>query len=164
MTGLMNYPDEQYINMQKPQLQLFWKVLLTHTFSYNSEDELYKNLEIRNHAMACLISFLNNCKIDEDLANQVSYLLTKCSNFNHSVSTKSKNIDNALIQNEHRILQVYLCLRKFIKSDFNSSLLILILRNFSDVNLYTMKTTSILNSVKKIGGKNLIVRMMIKIL
>ncbi|XDT10138.1 Hypothetical protein J6892_02637 [Nakaseomyces glabratus] len=153
MTGLMNYPDEQYINMQKPQLQLFWKVLLTHTFSYNSEDELYKNLEIRNHAMACLISFLNNCKIDEDLANQVSYLLTKCSNFNHSVSTKSKNIDNALIQNEHRILQVYLCLRKFIKSDFNSSLLILILRNFSDVNLYTMKTTSILNSVKKIGGK-----------
>lgn len=153
MTGLMNYNDTQYISMQKSQLFLFWKVLLTHLFTYNSEDELYKNLEIRNHAIACLLAYLENAKLDEDVAKQVSYLLTKCSNFNHSVTVKSKNIDNALIQNENRILQAYLKLKDYVKKDFNSSLLILILKNFSDVNLYANKSKSFIGAVKKIGGK-----------
>ncbi|KAL3230595.1 AP-1 accessory protein LAA1 [Nakaseomyces bracarensis] len=153
MTGLMNYNDSQYISMQKSQLFLFWKVLLTHLFTYNSEDELYKNLETRNHAIACLLAYMENARLENDDAKQVSYLLTKCSNFNHSVTVKSKNIDNALIQNENRILQAYLKLKDYVKNDFNSSLLILILKNFSDVNLYANKSKSFIGAVKKLGGK-----------
>ncbi|CAI4043437.1 hypothetical protein SKDZ_10G0130 [Saccharomyces kudriavzevii ZP591] len=159
LIGLMNYKDEQYLKLQIPQLFLFWKVLLTHTYTYHDEDELYKNLEIRNHALACLLTYLSNTQIDKDTAKQVSYLLTKCSNFNHSIDLKSKNIDNALLHNENRVLQVYLKLEKYISSDFNSSLLILIVKNFSDPNLYTESSTSVFNSLKdmrsrKVGNKD----------
>ncbi|CAI4044245.1 hypothetical protein SUVZ_10G0090 [Saccharomyces uvarum] len=153
LIGLMNYKDEQYLKLQTSQLFLFWKVLLTHTYTYHDEDELYKNLEIRNHALTCLLTYLSNTQIDKDMAKQVSYLLTKCSNFNHSVNLKSKNIDNALLHNENRILQVYLKLEKYISGDFNSSLLILIVKNFSDPNLYTESSSSVLSSLKHIRSK-----------
>lgn len=153
LIGLMNYKDEQYLKLQIPQLFLFWKVLLTHTYTYHDEDELYKNLEIRNHALTCLLTYLSNTTIDKEMAKQVSYLLTKCSNFNHSIDLKSKNIDNALLHNENRILQVYLKLEKYINSDFNSSLLILIVKNFSDPNLYTESSSSVLGSLKDIGNR-----------
>ncbi|EJS43193.1 YJL207C [Saccharomyces arboricola H-6] len=159
LIGLMNYKDEQYLKLQIPQLFLFWKVLLTHTYTYHDEDELYKNLEIRNHALTCLLTYLSNTEINKDVAKQVSYLLTKCSNFNHSINLKSKNIDNALLHNENRILQVYLKLEKYISGDFNSSLLILIVKNFSDPNLYTESSTSTLSGLKdthnkKVGNKD----------
>lgn len=149
LIGLMNYKDEQYLIMQTSQLFLFWKVLLTHTFSYHNEDELYKNLEIRNHALTCLLTYLNNIQISFDTAKQISYLLTKCSNFNHSVALKSKNVDTALLMNENRILQVYLKIQMHIKQDFNSSLLILLMKNFSDPNLHTKTSHSVLATIAK---------------
>lgn len=146
LIGLMNYKDEQYLSMQKSQLFLFWKVLLTHSFTYHGEEELYRNLEIRNHAMTCLLTYLNRATIDKDMAKQVSYLLTKCSNFNHSVTLKSTNIDTVLLMNENRILQIYLTIHDFVKADFNSSLLILIVKNFSNPKLFTEATRSVLAS------------------
>lgn len=148
MIGLMNYKDPTYLSMQTSQLFLFWKVLLTHSFTYRTEDDLSRNLEIRTHALTCLLSFLNNTKIDSTMAKQISYLLTKCSNFNHSVSLKSNGIDRILLHNECKILQVYLKIKDFIKYDFDSSLLILITKNFSDPNLYISDNTNIIKSLK----------------
>ena len=150
LTGLMNYKDEQYLSTQKAQLLLFWKVLLTHSFTYRNEEELFRNLKTRTHALTCLLTFLSNADLNRDLSTQLSYLLTKCSNFNHSVELKSARIDDALLENENRIVQIYLQLEKFIRYDFNSSLLILIMKNFSDPNLYIEPTSSILPSVKSI--------------
>ncbi|CCE62079.1 hypothetical protein TPHA_0B04080 [Tetrapisispora phaffii CBS 4417] len=146
LVGLMSYSDEQYIMMQTHQLFLFWKVLLSPSFIYKNEDELYRNLEIRNHALACMLTYLNNIKIDEETGKQVSYLLTKCSNFNHSISLKSKKIDNVLLMNENRILQVYVKIHQYVKGNFNSSLLILIMKNFSNPNIYTEQTASYIAS------------------
>ncbi|EDO19056.1 hypothetical protein Kpol_2000p20 [Vanderwaltozyma polyspora DSM 70294] len=153
LIGLMNYNDDQYLAMQSSQLFLFWKVLLTHSFTYHNEDELYKNLEIRNHALTCLLTFLNKTKVDKDMARQISYLLTKCSNFNHSVTLKSKKLDSVLLMNENRILQIYLKIHDFVKADFNSSLLVLIVKNFSNPNLYTEVSHSIFSSLSG-GDKN----------
>ncbi|CCD25784.1 AP-1 complex accessory protein LAA1 NDAI_0F04660 [Naumovozyma dairenensis CBS 421] len=153
LIGLMNYEDDQYIQMQSSQLFLFWKVLLTHTFTYHNEDELYKNLEIRNHALTCLLTYLKHANINVEIAKQISYLLTKCSNFNNSVSLKSKNIDRALLMNENRIIQIYLRIQVHIKQDFNSSLLILIVKNFSDPKLYSETPHSLLNTIKNVHGK-----------
>ncbi|CDH13839.1 uncharacterized protein ZBAI_05625 [Zygosaccharomyces bailii ISA1307] len=153
LIGLVNYKDEQYLAMQSSQLFLFWKVLLTHTFSYRDQDELYKNLEIRNHALVCLLAYLGNVSIEKDVAKQVSYLLTKCSNYNHSITLKSGSIDKALLINEYRLLQVYLKIHEFIKKDFNSSLLILIIKNFSDPNLYGESVSPVVDSLKKTGTK-----------
>ena len=149
MIGLMNYKDEQYLNIQTSQLFLFWKVLLTHTFTYRDEEELHRNLEIRAHALACLLTFLSNSKVDNEMAKQVSYLLTKCSNFNHSVTLKSQQIDNILLINENRILQIYLKLQKFLRNDFNNSLLMVLLKNFSDPNLYSEPSQSVVTMVRK---------------
>ena len=149
LIGLMNYQDERYLLTQKAQLFLFWKVLLTHSFTYRTEEELHRNLKTRTHALTCLLTFLNNTTIDVDMSTQISYLLTKCSNFNHSVTLKSDRIDDALLENENRIVQIYLQLQNYIKSDFNSSLLLLIMKNFSDPNLYIEPSSSILGSVKK---------------
>lgn len=154
LIGLVNYNDEQYLAMQSSQLFLFWKVLLTHTFGYREEDELYRNLEIRNHALTCLLTYLGNSKMDKEVAKQISYLLIKCSNFNHSINLKSTNIDKALLINEHRILQIYLRLHEFIKRDFNSSLLILIVKNFSDPNLYIEASQSMLDNIIGVTEKN----------
>lgn len=153
LIGLVNYKDEQYLSMQSSQLFLFWKVLLTHTFTHHNEEELYKNLEIRNHSLVCLLTYLNNITIQKDVAKQVSYLLTKCSNYNHSVTVKSNNIDKALLVNEYRLLQVYLRINEFIKKDFNSSLLILIVKNFSDPNLYCESFSPGSDGIKKAGTK-----------
>lgn len=147
MTGLMNYNDEPYLRMQTPQLFLFWKVLLTHSFTYRSEEELKRNLEMRTHSLTCLLTYLNNIPIDKETAKQISYLLTKCSNFNHSVTLKSKDIDNILLTNENRILQVYIKIQDYICTDFNSSLLLLIMKNFSDPNLYIEHSNNILSSI-----------------
>lgn len=155
LIGLVNYKDEQYLSMQSSQLFLFWKVLLTHTFSYHDQDELYKNMEIRNHALVCLLTYLGNVKIQKDVAKQVSYLLTKCSNYNHSITFKSNSIDKALLINEYRLLQIYLKIHEFIKKDFNSSLLILIVKNFSDPNLYGESVSPVLDAIKKAGTKKL---------
>lgn len=154
LIGLMNYHDEQYLKMQTPQLFLFWKVLLTHTYSYRNEDELMRNLEIRTHALTCLLAFLKNSLIDRDMAKQVSYLLTKCSNFNHSVDLKSEVIDKALLSNENKILQVYLKIQQYMRTDFNSALLILIVKNFSNPNLYNDSKHSSLNVVRKLKNKS----------
>ncbi|GAV48472.1 hypothetical protein ZYGR_0I07690 [Zygosaccharomyces rouxii] len=153
LIGLVNYKDEQYLSMQSSQLFLFWKVLLTHTFTHHDQDELYKNLEIRNHSLVCLLTYLGNVTIQKDIAKQVSYLLTKCSNYNHSVTVKSNSIDKALLINEYRLLQVYLRINEFIKKDFNSSLLILIVKNFSDPNLYGESVSPGLDAIKKAGTK-----------
>ncbi|KAG0668289.1 hypothetical protein C6P45_004849 [Maudiozyma exigua] len=150
LAGLMNYKDCQYLSTQKAQLLLFWKVLLTHSFTYRNEEELFRNLKTRTHALTCLLTFLSNADINKDLSTQLSYLLTKCSNFNHSVELKSARIDDALLENENRIVQIYLQLQEFIRYDFNSSLLILIMKNFSDPNLYIEPSSSILPSVKSI--------------
>ncbi|SMN17937.1 similar to Saccharomyces cerevisiae YJL207C LAA1 AP-1 accessory protein [Maudiozyma saulgeensis] len=150
LTGLMNYADDQYLSTQTAQLLLFWKVLLTHSFTYRNEEELFRNLKTRTHALTCLLTFLNNINLDKELSTQISYLLTKCSNFNHSVELKSGRIDDALLENENRILQIYLRLEKYIRYDFNSSLLILIMKNFTDPNLYIEPSSSLIQTVKKI--------------
>lgn len=155
LIGLVNYRDDQYLLMQSSQLFLFWKVLLTHTYSHSDEDDLYKNLEIRNHALTCLLTYIGNATIDRDVAKQVSYLLTKCSNFNHSITVKSNSIDNALLTNEHRLLQIYLKLHEYIKNDFNTSVLILIVKNFSDPNLYAESAHSLLGAIKNVGDKKI---------
>lgn len=153
LIGLVNYKDEQYLMMQSSQIFLFWKVLLTHSFGYRDEDDLYKNLEIRNHALTCLLTYIGNATMDKESAKQISYLLIKCSNFNHSISLKSNSIDKALLINEHRILQIYLRLHEFIKNDFNSSLLILIVKNFSDPNLYVETSHSVLETLINVADK-----------
>lgn len=148
LIGCMNYKDDRYLQMQSSQLFLFWKVLLTHNYSSREEDDLYRNLEIRNHALTCLLSFLGNVSVgSKDVAKQVSYLLTKCSNFNHSITQKSRKIDKALLTNELRLLQIHLRLHKYIKDDFNSSLLILIMKNFSDPNLYSEGSHSLMETL-----------------
>lgn len=151
MSGLMNYKDEYYLKMQTSQLFLFWKVLLTHSFTYRTEEELKRNLEVRTHALTCLLTYLNNIQLDKETAKQISYLLTKCSNFNHSVTLKSKDIDNILLTNENRILQVYMKIKDLINSDFNNSLLLLTMKNFSDPNLYIEPSKNILSSITKLG-------------
>lgn len=152
LIGCMNYKDDRYLQMQSSQLFLFWKVLLTHNYSFREEDDLYRNLEIRNHALTCLLTFLGNDSIgNKAVAKQVSYLLTKCSNFNHSITEKSDKIDKALLMNELRLLQIHLRLHKYIKDDFNSSLLILIMKNFSDPNLYSEVTHSLIESLISVG-------------
>lgn len=150
MSGLMNYKDDYYLKMQTSQLFLFWKVLLTHSFTYRNEEELKRNLEVRTHALTCLLTYLNNTQIDKETAKQISYLLTKCSNFNHSVTLKSKDIDNILLTNENRILQVYMRIKDLINSDFNNSLLLLTMKNFSDPNLYIEPSKNILSSITKL--------------
>lgn len=148
LIGCMSYKDDRYLQMQSSQLFLFWKVLLTHSYSVREEDELYRNLEIRNHALTCLLTFLGNESIGSKIvAKQVSYLLTKCSTFNHSITQKSAKIDKALLTNELRLLQIHLRLHRYIKDDFNSSLLILIMKNFSDPNLYSESTHSLMDSL-----------------
>ncbi|CCE91464.1 AP-1 complex accessory protein LAA1 TDEL_0C05750 [Torulaspora delbrueckii] len=151
LIGSLNYKDDQHLQMQSSQLFLFWKVLLTHTYSYRDEEDLYRNLEIRNHALTCLLTFVSNATINGNLAKQVSYLLVKCSNFNHSIVQKSSKIDKALLTNELRLLQIYLRLEEFVKGDFSCSLLILIMKNFSDPNLYHETSHSVLSSIKSIG-------------
>ncbi|QLQ78794.1 hypothetical protein HG537_0B01420 [Torulaspora globosa] len=152
LIGCMNYKDDQYLQMQSSQLFLFWKVLLTHNYSSREEDDLYRNLEIRNHALTCLLAFLGNDSVgNKAVAKQVSYLLTKCSNFNHSITEKSDKIEKALLTNELRLLQIHLRLHKYIKDDFNSSLLILIMKNFSDPNLYSEGTHSLIESLISVG-------------
>lgn len=151
MCGLMNYKDESYLKMQTSQLFLFWKVLLTHSFTYRNEEELKRNLEVRTHALTCLLTYLNNTQFDKETAKQISYLLTKCSNFNHSVTLKSKDIDNILLTNENKILQVYVRIKDFINVDFNNSLLLLTMKNFSDPNLYIEPNKNILSTITKLG-------------
>lgn len=151
LIGSLNYKDDQHLQMQSSQLFLFWKVLLTHTYSYRDEDDLYRNLEVRNHALTCLLTFVGSADISRNLAKQVSYLLVKCSNFNHSIQQKSPKIDKALLSNELRLLQIYLRLEEFIKGDFSCSLLILIMKNFSDPNLYYEASHSVLDSLKNVG-------------
>lgn len=153
LTGLMNYDDEQFLQMHTSQLFLFWKNILTHTFSYADDDELYKNLEIRHHALTCLLTYLGSAATGRDVAKQVSYLLTKCSNFNHSIRTKSRTIDNAILQNENRILQIYLRIHDHVKNDFNSAVLILIVKNFADPNLYAESPRHVLDSIRAMGEK-----------
>ncbi|KAH3899762.1 AP-1 complex accessory protein LAA1 SCDLUD_004050 [Saccharomycodes ludwigii] len=154
LTGLMNYKDKNFLKMQKSQLFLFWKNVLTNSTTYNNEDELYKILEIRNHALTCLLAYLNNEDlVDKETAREVSQLLSKCSSFNNQLTIKSKTIDNALLYNEHRILQVYLKIKNYVKHDFNSVILILILKNFSDPNLYKEMTSSVLESIKALNEK-----------
>ncbi|QLL31281.1 hypothetical protein HG536_0B01430 [Torulaspora globosa] len=152
LIGCMNYKDDRYLQMQSSQLFLFWKVLLTHNYSSRHEDDLYRNLEIRNHALTCLLAFLGNDSIgNKAVAKQVSYLLTKCSSFNHAIIEKSDKIDKALLTNELRLLQIHLRLHKYIKDDFNSSLLILIMKNFSDPNLYSEGTHSLIESLTSVA-------------
>lgn len=135
LCGLMNYDDTDFLRMQTPQLFLFWNGILTHTFSYGDEDELYKNVELRNHALTCLLCYLERVEIDSEIAKQVSFILTKCSNFSNSITLKTKAIDNVLLQNENRILQVYLKIHHFAKDEFNSAILVLIVKNFADPKL-----------------------------
>ncbi|KAL6942786.1 hypothetical protein ACO0RG_001747 [Hanseniaspora osmophila] len=155
LTGLMNYKDKSFIQLQKNQLFLFWKNLLTHSITFNTEDELYKNLEIRNHALTCLLAFLKNHKalLDTELIKQVTYLLTKSTAFNNQVNIKSKTIDNSLLHNEHRILQIYAVIKDYVKKDFNSSMLILVLKNFSDPHLFLSKQSNILDEFLKTDKK-----------
>ncbi|OXT10020.1 hypothetical protein B9K03_11825, partial [Rothia sp. Olga] len=93
----------------------------------------------------------NNTQFDKETAKQISYLLTKCSNFNHSVTLKSKDIDNILLTNENKILQVYVRIKDFINVDFNNSLLLLTMKNFSDPNLYIEPNKNILSTITKLG-------------
>lgn len=142
LCGLMNYGDEDFLRTQSPQLFLFWNSVLTHTYNYRDEDELYKNVELRNHALACLLAYLGRIDISADIAKQVSFLLAKCTNFNNSIILKTKTIDNVLLQNENRILQIYLKIHEYVKHEFNSAILILIVKNFADPNLYSESTQS----------------------
>ncbi|SCU96884.1 LADA_0H03268g1_1 [Lachancea dasiensis] len=154
LCGLINYKNDDFLRIQSSQLFLFWKSILTHNFSYRDEDELYKNVELRNHALACLLSYLNKINLDAALAKQVSFLLTKCSTFNNSVQIKTKTIDNILLQNESRLLQVYLKIHDFVKHDFNSAILILIVKNFADPNLYTEPSHSFLDGITAAQDKS----------
>lgn len=155
LCGLMNYDDDQFLHIHSSQLFLFWKGVLTHTYSYRNEDDLYKNIEIRNHALTCLLGYLGRIEVDSEIAKQVSFLLTKCSNFNHSITIKSKTIDNVLLHNENRILQIYLKIQRHVREDFNSAVLILIVKNFTDPNLYTQPSQSSLISGKSFKEKGL---------
>ncbi|CEP64391.1 AP-1 complex accessory protein LAA1 LALA0_S11e03026g [Lachancea lanzarotensis] len=147
LCGFMNYSDMDLLRVQSSQLFLFWKGILAHSFSYRDEDELYKNIELRNHALACLLAYLNRIDLNADIAKQVFFLLTKCSTFNNSIQLKNKSIDNVLLQNENRILQTYLKVHEFVKKEFNSAVLILIVKNFADPNLYYEAHRPVLDNI-----------------
>ncbi|SCU95631.1 LAMI_0F03114g1_1 [Lachancea mirantina] len=142
LCGLMTYRDENFLKDHTSQMLIFWKNILTHSFNFSSEDELYKNLELRSHALTCLLAFLDAVSAGDDFCKEVCFLLSKCSAFNHSISLKSKVIDSALLGNEKRILQLYLKIPQYVRGDFNTALLILIVKNFSDPNIYTAFPTS----------------------
>ncbi|QEU60191.1 Laa1 [Kluyveromyces lactis] len=132
LTGALCFQDEEYIKTHSPQLFIFWRNIFTHSAVYHSEDELIKNIEIRNHSLSCMISFLRSSALNEELSKQVYYLISKCLNFKHSLSAVSGSMKELLVRYEHRMYQVFLLICPYVHKDVSTSALLQALKNFSN--------------------------------
>ncbi|CDO92799.1 unnamed protein product [Kluyveromyces dobzhanskii CBS 2104] len=132
LTGALCLRDTEYIKIHSSQLFVFWRNIFTHSVVYHNEEELAHNIEIRNHSLSCLISFLRSCVLTEELAKQVFYLMTKCLNFKHSISVDSDIMKELLVRYEHRIYQVFLLICPLVHKDVTTSALLQALKNFSN--------------------------------
>ncbi|GMM35776.1 Laa1 protein [Saccharomycopsis crataegensis] len=175
LTGLMNY-DESFIRIHISQFFIFWKNLLTHnyqsTLSSTSAhdykmvkarmDEIFRNLEIRNYSLTCLLNFLSNITITPEIAKQSSYLLSKCLSYINSLEANLSSLsgkereesynsekEKVILLHKKRVLQCYVKLSSYIKNDLNSSILIFALKNFSDPEVFHEELHSMISVALK---------------
>lgn len=173
LTGLMNV-DESFLKIHISQFFIFWKNLLTHNYqstfgSSNGSDlvklrmeEVFRNLEIRNYAVTCLLNFLNNVSVTPEISKQSSFLLTKClsyvnsleANLNKLTGKEREDIYNnekeaVILLHKKRILQCYIKLSNYLKNDLNSSILIFALKNFSNPEIFNEEIDTLANIALK---------------
>lgn len=130
LTGVISFNDQEFLKIQSSQLFIFWKNILTHSYRYHDDDDLLRNLELRNHSLACMLNFLKNVELDLEMARQIFYLISKCSNFNNSLDVTSELVGTCLVRNEQRTLQIYEIISPFVIKEFSTSLLLQMLKNF----------------------------------
>ncbi|BAP69334.1 hypothetical protein KLMA_10144 [Kluyveromyces marxianus] len=132
LTGCLCYQDSEYTKIHSSQLFIFWRNILTHTAVFHNDEELLKNIEIRNHSLSCMISFLRSNELNEDVAKQIFYLMSKCMNFKHSLVFENKLLSESVSRYEHRIYQVFLLICPLVHKDVSTSALLPAIRNFSN--------------------------------
>ena len=157
-----------------------WKNLLAHSlpngFLQLSDDskailnigEVMKILEIKNQSLVCVVTYINyltsiNDSLDGELVRQLTQILTKSYTFITQLygEVKTKKVpeffSNALTGNKLRIFEAYLKLLPHvnIKNELNSTMLIEIVQNFSDVEKYRYEFKDPYGKVMKTSKKKI---------
>ena len=152
--GLLNNSDRvtvEILSLQRNQLILLWNNLfLSSSFgtSIENEDELYKFLEIQYHALTALMNFATNYHLTESELKQTKKILVKISNFKYNIG--GKIVDNLLLQIELKVFMIYRILLQKYNSDFsNNSLLLVLTKNISNVDVFEDKNKNILTEFLK---------------
>ncbi|GME75956.1 unnamed protein product [Ambrosiozyma monospora] len=185
MMGLFNYATDKtgmtnsnFFLMESSQFLTIWKTLLAHSIPSNFVEfgrpdpsghlniknlkEIMKLLEIKNHALSCLLGYINylsstktvvavhgqdaSSLLTPDIAKQLNQIVNK--SFTFMVNLKGQigtvgiippSLDVAIKVNKLRIYESFLKLVPFLnlKNDLNSTLLIEVVNNFSDMYLFS---------------------------
>ncbi|OBA28674.1 hypothetical protein HANVADRAFT_60755 [Hanseniaspora valbyensis NRRL Y-1626] len=150
--GILGNTDpatKDILSLQRNQLVLLWNNLfLSSNFgvSIEKEEELYKFLEVQYHSLTSLFNFIKNYHLNELELKQLSKYLIKLSNIRYSI--KSKIIDKLLLQIELRVLEIYCFLVESYDIEFNNnSLLLLLIKNMSSVNMFEDNNKNILQEL-----------------
>ncbi|TID28767.1 hypothetical protein CANINC_002286 [Pichia inconspicua] len=143
------------------QFIVLWKNILAHTLpngliqidskakSITNIDEILKLLEIKNQSLICMVGYVNYLSSNKilftnSLISQLNQILSKSYSFITSVITELHDIkipmtlSNSINANKLRIFEVYLKLLPHlnVKNEINSTMLIEIVKNFSDIDKY----------------------------
>lgn len=143
------------------QFIVLWKNILAHTLtngliqtdaktkSVTNIDEVLKLLEIKNQSLICMVGYVNYLSLNkilftDSLISQLNQILSKSYTFIISVITELHDIQipsslsNSINANKLRIFEVYLKLLPHlnVKNEINSTMLIEIVKNFSDIEKY----------------------------
>ena len=152
--GLLNNLDRvtiEILSLQRNQLILLWNNLfLSSSFgmSIDNEDELYKFLEVQYHSLTAMLNFVKNYHLTDTELRQINKILVKICNFKYNIG--GKIVDNLLLQIELKVFMIYRTLLKQYNYDFNNNSLLLVLtKNISSVDVFEDKNKNILKDFLK---------------
>lgn len=158
--GLLNNLDRvtiEILSLQRNQLILLWNNLfLSSSFgmSIDNEDELYKFLEVQYHSLTAMLNFVKNYHLTDTELRQINKILVKICNFKYNIG--GKIVDNLLLQIELKVFMIYRTLLKAYNCDFNNNSLLLVLtKNISNVDVFEDRNKNILKDFLK-EGKNIV--------
>ncbi|GME93996.1 unnamed protein product [[Candida] boidinii] len=189
LMGLFNYATDSsgssnhnYFLSEGSQFLNVWKNLLTHSLpsafvqfdksietgivSISNLNELMKLVEIKNHSLVCLLSYItylastkssaivhthddsnksNSSLLTPEIAKELIAIVNKSYLFINGLKSQITNViklpgvlDHSIRLNKLRIYQTYIKLLPFvnIKTEINSTMLVEIVNDFSDINSF----------------------------
>lgn len=142
LIGSFNYSDNSVINEYSLAINQIFEInnFKLITDSKSSVNDLQRLLDIDVHLLTSILNYLNNFDIDNELITKFSklmdskYEIIKYFKYSDNSSSKKhlkKDLEYLIDLLEKRILQIYIKLIPFIKEDFNSLIMIQVIKNFA---------------------------------